>query len=76
MKKLLVLLVLTASLSCSKDEDNGNNNPPDNNNGGGNGGGNCGTYLGYQLYKDSEGCYYNGPNYAKVYVDASNCTCD
>ena len=72
MKKLLVLLMLTASLSCSKDDDNGNNNPPDNN---GDGAG-CGTYLGYQLYKDSEGCYYNGSNYSKVYIDASNCTCN
>lgn len=73
MKKLLVLILLTASLSCSKDGDNEDTNnpppPPGNND-------DCGTYLGYALYKDSEGCYYNGGNYSKVYVDASNCTCE
>lgn len=74
MKKLFMLLLLTASLSCSKDEDNGSQNPPPNNNGGGSA--DCGTYLGYQLYKDSEGCYYNGANYSKVYVDDNNCNCD
>lgn len=73
MKKLFVMLMLTASLSCSKDEDNGGENNPPPNNGGGD---DCGTYLGYTLYKDSEGCYYNGGNYDKVYIDASNCTCE
>lgn len=75
MKKLLMLVLLTATISCSKDEDTGgDNNPPPNNNGGNNN--DCGTYLGYALYKDTEGCYYNGGNYSKVYVEASNCTCE
>jgi hypothetical protein len=39
--------------------------PPNNNNT------DCGSFNGYTLYKDNEGCYYNGANYSKVYVDAS-----
>lgn len=75
MNKLFTLLLLTAFLGCSKDENTGgeNNNPPPNNGGETE---DCGTYLGYALYKDSEGCYYNGGNYSKVYVDAGNCTCE
>ena len=74
MKKLLIIVCLfSLTLSCSKGDDGGSNNPPPNN-----GGNNtdCGTYQGYTLYKDSEGCYYTGGNYSKVYVNASNCTCE
>ena len=72
MKKVITVVLFILALSCYKKDDNGygnNNNPPP-------GGGDCGTYNGYQLYKDNEGCYYNGANYAKVYVDAGNCKCD
>jgi hypothetical protein len=71
MKKVITVLLFIMALSCYKKDDNGygnNNNPPP-------GGGDCGTYNGYQLYKDNEGCYYSGENYSKVYVDASNCKC-
>lgn len=71
MKKVLTVMLFILALSCYKKDDNGygNNPPPGGNNT------DCGTFNGYTLYKDSEGCYYNGANYAKVYVDASNCTC-
>ena len=73
MKKIISVVLLILALSCYKKDDGYNNNPPPNN-----GGGNtdCGSFNGYTLYKDNEGCYYNGSNYSKVYVDASNCTCD
>jgi len=73
MKKIISVVLLILALSCYKKDDGYNNNPPPNN-----GGGNtdCGSFNGYTLYKDNEGCYYNGTNYSKVYVDASNCTCD
>jgi len=73
MKKIISVVIFILALSCSKDDDNGSNNPPPNN-----GGNNtdCGTFNGYTLYKDNEGCYYNGNNYSKVYVEASNCTCE
>jgi len=73
MKKIISVVLLILALSCYKKDDGYNNNPPPNN-----GGGNtdCGSFNGYTLYKDNEGCYYNGANYSKVYVDASNCTCD
>ena len=70
MKKVISVILLILAFSCyKKDDNNYNNNPPQN------GGGDCGTYNGYQLYKDNEGCYYSGANYSKVYVDASNCKC-
>ena len=72
MKKIISVVLIILAVSCYKKEDNNygnNNNPPPGN-------GDCGTFNGYQLYKDNEGCYYNGSNYSKVYVDASNCTCD
>jgi hypothetical protein len=71
MKKVISVVFFILALSCYKkdDKDYGNNNPPP-------AGGDCGTYNGYQLYKDNEGCYYSGSNYSKVYVDASNCKCD
>ena len=73
MKKIISVVLLILALSCYKKKDDGyNNNPP--NNGGNNT--DCGSFNGYTLYKDNEGCYYNGTNYSKVYVDASNCTCD
>ena len=70
---LFLLLILSQLVACSKGDDGSSNNPPANN-----GGNNtdCGTMNGYTLYKDSEGCYYSGSNYSKVYVDASNCTCE
>ena len=73
MKKIISVVLLILALSCYKKDDGYNNNPPPNN-----GGGNtdCGSFNGYTLYKDNEGCYYNGTNYSKVYVDASNCTCN
>ena len=73
MKKLFIMVLTLASFSCSKDGDKTENNNPPPNNGGNN---DCGTYLGYALYKDNEGCYYSGANYSKVYVEASNCTCE
>ena len=73
MKKIISVVLFILALSCYKKDDDGyGNNPPTN--GGGNG--DCGMYNGYQLYKDNEGCYYTGSNYSKVYVDASNCTCN
>ena len=75
MKTLRALPLMLLLLACSKDgDDESGNNPPPNN--GGNNNADCGTYLGYTLYKDGEGCYYNGSNYSKVYIDASNCTCE
>jgi hypothetical protein len=71
MKKVISVMLLILALSCYKKDDNNYDNPPQN--GGGNG--DCGTYNGYQLYKDNQGCYYSGANYTKVYVDASNCKC-
>ena len=73
MKKAISIVLVILTISCYKKDDDNYNDPPPNN--GGNNG-DCGTYNGYQLYKDNEGCYYNGANYSKVYVDASNCTCD
>jgi hypothetical protein len=73
MKKVISVVLVMLALSCYKKDDDNYNDPPANN--GGNNA-DCGTYNGYQLYKDSEGCYYNGGNYSKVYVDASNCTCE
>jgi hypothetical protein len=71
MKKVISVVLMILALSCyKKDDDNYNDPPPGNNSG------DCGTYNGYQLYKDNQGCYYNGANYSKVYVDAANCTCD
>ena len=69
MKKIISVVIFIVALSCYKKDDNGygNNNPP--------AGGDCGSYNGYQLYKDNQGCYYTGANYTKVYVDASNCKC-
>ncbi|HUQ67098.1 MAG TPA: hypothetical protein VM101_13135 [Flavitalea sp.] len=71
MKRIISILFFILALSCYKNKKAGNNDPPPNN------GGNtdCGTLNGYTLYKDAQGCYYNGSNYSKVYVDASNCTC-
>ena len=74
MRILRAVPLMLLLLACSKDGDDGSNNNPPPNNGGNNG--DCGTYLGYTLYKDGEGCYYNGSNYSKVYIDASNCTCE
>ena len=71
---LFLLLILSQLVACSKGDDGSSNNPPANN--GGNNNTDCGTMNGYTLYKDSEGCYYSGSNYSKVYVDASNCTCE
>ena len=71
MKKLLIVLFLGASLSCSKDDDNamnnGNNNPPP--------GTSCGSYNGYTLYKDDGGCYYSDGYGAKKYVSSDLCSC-
>ena len=76
MKKVLTIFALTLALACSKDGGDDNNNTGGNN-GGGNNNADCGTFNGYTLYKDSEGCYYNGGNYdSKIYVEASNCTCE
>jgi hypothetical protein len=71
MKKIITVVFFILALSCYKKNKDGYNDPPPNN-----GGNNtdCGTFNGYTLYKDSEGCYYNA-NYSKIYVDASNCTC-
>jgi len=74
MKKIISVVLFILALSCYKKDDGYNNNPPPNNGGGNNT--DCGSFNGYTLYKDNEGCYYNGANYSKVYVDASNCTCD
>jgi hypothetical protein len=73
MKKIVIFILFTLALSCYKKGNTDNSNDPPNN--GGNNNADCGTYNGYTLYKDAEGCYYNGGNYSKVYVDASNCTC-
>jgi hypothetical protein len=70
MKKQIFLALFVLSIACSKDSDSDNTNNP----GGGNTGGGCGSYSGYQLYKDSGGCYYNY-NGTKYYVEASNCDC-
>ena len=72
MKKVISIVLIILALSCYKKDDDNYNDPPPN---GGNNA-DCGMYNGYQLYKDNQGCYYNGDNYSKVYVDASNCTCD
>lgn len=70
MKKVITVVLFILALSCYKKNDSTYNNPS------ANGGGDCGTYNGYQLYKDNQGCYYTGANYSKVYVDASNCKCN
>ena len=75
MKKMLSIVLVVLALSCSKDGGDDNNNTGGNNDGGNNNT-DCGTFNGYTLYKDSEGCYYNGGNYDKIYVEASNCTCE
>lgn len=74
MKNILPVLLLVFALSCSKNDEGGSNEPPPDDPPGNNG--DCGTFNGYILYKDSEGCYYTGGNYSKVYVEASNCTCE
>jgi hypothetical protein len=70
MNKFILAIALLCIISCSKDGDdppdnNNNNNPP----------GSCGTYNGYQLYKDTNGCYYSDGYGPKVYVDAGLCDC-
>lgn len=75
MKKLFIISILVTALACSKDDDSGSDNNPGNNDGGNNDQG-CGTLSGYTLYRDSEGCYYNGTYGTKVYVDSDACTCD
>jgi hypothetical protein len=72
MKKILIVVLICASVSCYKNKD-------DNYDSGNNTGNtNCGTHDGHTLYKDGGGCYYYSDNYnsTKVYVDASECTCD
>jgi hypothetical protein len=71
MNKLILTICLLCLISCSKDDDT----PSGNNNNNNNQPGSCGTYSGYQLYKDANGCYYSDSYGAKVYVDAGLCGC-
>jgi hypothetical protein len=72
MKKILVLVLACAVLSCYKNKDDGYDS------GNNNGDNNCGTHDGKQLYKDGQGCYYYSDSYysTKVYVESSECKCE
>ena len=74
MKNIIPLLLLVLALSCSKNDEGGSNEPPPGDPPGNNG--DCGTFNGYTLYKDTDGCYYTSGDYSKVYIDESNCTCE
>ena len=71
MNKLLLTICVLFAVACSKDDDN----PPPGNNNNNNPPSSCGTYSGYVLYKDVNGCYYSDSYGAKVYVDAGLCDC-
>jgi len=68
MNKVLLIVCLIFSISCSKKE--AENNPGQNP-----GTGSCGTLNGYTLYKNAEGCYYLDSYGYKVYVASNECSC-
>jgi hypothetical protein len=68
MKKLLLVPTLALiALTFTTCGDNPTTTPTTGNS-------NCGTYEGFQLYKDTEGCYYmsNGRRYN---VSSTACSC-